>query len=59
VVRGPIECFEIEGDHMSVLEQPAVQILADKLDVKFIELSGQWEAKQEREQPQARELATA
>jgi thioesterase domain-containing protein len=39
VVRGGIECFELEGDHMSILEQPAVQLIADKLDAKLKKLS--------------------
>jgi len=59
LVRGAIECFEIDGDHMSILDQPAVQILADKLDAKFVELSAQWETKQQQEEPDTRELATA
>jgi amino acid adenylation domain-containing protein len=59
VVRGPIECFEIEGDHMSILEQPAVQLLANKLDARFGELSAQWEARQEHKEQDAGELVTA
>jgi thioesterase domain-containing protein len=35
VVRGGIECFEIEGNHMSILEKPAVQLLAEKLDARL------------------------
>jgi thioesterase domain-containing protein len=34
-VRGGIECFEIEGDHMSILEEPAVRLMAEKLDAKL------------------------
>jgi amino acid adenylation domain-containing protein len=41
ITRGGIECFEIEGDHMSILEQPAVELLAKKLDAKLLELSTQ------------------
>jgi amino acid adenylation domain-containing protein len=59
VVRGAIECFEIEGDHMSILEQPAVQVLADKLDASFAEFSAQWEARQEQKEQHAGELVTA
>ena len=41
VVRGGIECVEIEGcGHESILCQPAVQLVAEKLDAKFMELSG-------------------
>ena len=39
VVKGGIECFEIEGDHMSILEQPTVRLLAEKLDAKLLQLS--------------------
>jgi thioesterase domain-containing protein/acyl carrier protein len=35
VVRGGIECFEIEGDHMSILEEPAVRLIAEKLDARL------------------------
>jgi amino acid adenylation domain-containing protein len=38
IVRGGIECFEIEGDHMSILDQPTVGLLAEKLDAKLLEL---------------------
>jgi thioesterase domain-containing protein len=37
VVRGGIECFEIEGDHMSILEEPAVRVMAEKLNSKLVE----------------------
>jgi thioesterase domain-containing protein len=59
VIRGQIECFEIAGDHMSILEQPAVQILADKLDARFTALSAQWESQQEQEEQDAKELVAA
>jgi amino acid adenylation domain-containing protein len=39
VVRGGIECFEIEGAHESILDQPAVQLVAEKLDIKLRELA--------------------
>jgi thioesterase domain-containing protein len=42
VVRGGIECYEIEGDHMSILEEPAVRVIAEKLDAKFTEISARF-----------------
>jgi amino acid adenylation domain-containing protein len=39
VVRGGIECLEIEGDHMSILEEPAVRLIADKLNATLVGLS--------------------
>lgn len=36
IVGGNIECFEFEGDHMSMLEQPTVGLLAEKLNVKLL-----------------------
>jgi thioesterase domain-containing protein len=59
VLCGPMECFEIEGDHMTILEPPAVRSLAEKLDAKFAELSAHSQTKREPEQLDARELATA
>jgi thioesterase domain-containing protein len=42
VVRGGIECFEIEGSgHENILRQPAVQLLAAKLDAKLRELAAE------------------
>jgi thioesterase domain-containing protein len=35
LVRGPLECFEIEGDHDSIFENPAVQLIAEKIDEKL------------------------
>lgn len=40
VVRGQVECFEIEGDHMSIMEQPAVQSMAEKLNARLLKASG-------------------
>jgi amino acid adenylation domain-containing protein len=39
VVRGAIECFEIEGDHMSILEHPAVELIAEKLNTQLVRSS--------------------
>ena len=39
VLRGGIERFEIGEDHASILEQPAVQLIAAKLDAKLKELT--------------------
>jgi amino acid adenylation domain-containing protein len=39
VIRGGIECFEIEADHLSILEEPHVRLVAEKLDAKFRELA--------------------
>jgi thioesterase domain-containing protein len=39
VVRGGVECFEIEGAHEGLLDQPAVQLVAEKLDTKLKELA--------------------
>jgi surfactin family lipopeptide synthetase A len=39
VARGGIECFEIEGDHVSMFEEPAVRLLAEKLNAKLLESS--------------------
>ena len=39
VVRGGIECFEIEGSHMSILDEPAVRLIAEKLNAKLLESS--------------------
>jgi amino acid adenylation domain-containing protein len=36
VVRGDIECFEIEGDHLSILEEPAVRLIAEKLNAELV-----------------------
>jgi len=41
VARGRIECFEFEGDHMSILDQPTVGLLAEKLDAKLLQLATQ------------------
>jgi amino acid adenylation domain-containing protein len=46
VVRGGIECFEIDGNHLSIFEEPAVRLLAEKLDAKLLESS---DAKPERQ----------
>jgi amino acid adenylation domain-containing protein len=37
VVRGAIECHEIEGDHASIFNDPAVHVLAQKIDAKLRE----------------------
>jgi amino acid adenylation domain-containing protein len=39
VVLGGIECSEIKGEHESILDQPAVQLVAEKLDAKLKELA--------------------
>jgi thioesterase domain-containing protein len=39
VVRGGVECCEIEVEHESILDQPAVQLVAEKLDAKLKELA--------------------
>lgn len=39
VVRGSIKSFEIEGDHMTMLEEPAVRVLAEKLNAALLDLT--------------------
>jgi amino acid adenylation domain-containing protein len=39
VVRGGVECSEIEGEHENILDEPAVQLVAKKLDARLMELS--------------------
>jgi amino acid adenylation domain-containing protein len=39
VLRGGIECFEIGEVHASILQEPAVQLVAEKLDAKLKELA--------------------
>jgi amino acid adenylation domain-containing protein len=39
LIRGKIDCFEIEADHPGILEQPAVQLMADKLNAMLLALS--------------------
>jgi amino acid adenylation domain-containing protein len=39
VVRGGIECSEIEGDHETILDQPTVHLVAEKLEAKLKELA--------------------
>jgi amino acid adenylation domain-containing protein len=39
VVLGGIECSEIKGEHDSILDQPAVQLVAEKLDAKLKEVA--------------------
>lgn len=35
VVRGRIKCSEIEGDHVSILEEPAVRLIGEKLNARL------------------------
>jgi thioesterase domain-containing protein/acyl carrier protein len=45
VVRGDIECFEIEGDHMGILKEPNVRLMAEKLNAELAQsLAGTREA---------------
>lgn len=37
IIRGKIKSFEIEGDHMSMLEDPAVRVLAEKLNAALMD----------------------
>jgi amino acid adenylation domain-containing protein len=39
VVQGTLKTFEIEGDHMTMLEEPAVGVLAEKLNAALLESS--------------------
>jgi hypothetical protein len=39
VVQGSIECYEIDGNHVSIFNEPAVQVLAEKIDAKLRESS--------------------
>lgn len=39
VVRGAIRSFEIDGDHVTMLEEPAVRVLAEKLNATLLESS--------------------
>jgi acyl-coenzyme A synthetase/AMP-(fatty) acid ligase/acyl carrier protein len=39
VVRGGIECFEFEGDHLGMLEEPAVRLIAEKLNAELAQSS--------------------
>jgi amino acid adenylation domain-containing protein len=39
VIRGGIECVEIEGDHDSIAVEPAVRLIAEKLNAKLVEVS--------------------
>jgi amino acid adenylation domain-containing protein len=38
VVRGTLKTVEIEGDHLTMLEEPAVRVLAERLNAAFLEL---------------------
>ncbi|HYT18649.1 MAG TPA: non-ribosomal peptide synthetase [Candidatus Polarisedimenticolia bacterium] len=38
VVRGTLKTCEIEGDHMTMLEEPAVRVLAERVNAAFLEL---------------------
>ncbi|MGA9883687.1 MAG: amino acid adenylation domain-containing protein [Candidatus Acidiferrales bacterium] len=44
VVHGKIDCFEIEGDHSTIFEQPRVQEIADSLHKKLMALSSTQES---------------
>ena len=39
LVQDGIESVEIEGDHLSIFEEPAVRSMAERLDAKLLELS--------------------
>ncbi|HUN63576.1 MAG TPA: amino acid adenylation domain-containing protein [Candidatus Sulfotelmatobacter sp.] len=38
-LRGSVECFEIEAAHETILDPPAVHLVAEKLDAKLKELA--------------------